>query len=31
MDVEEETFETLDIVAIAMNNDNNEVRKIIPN
>ena len=31
MDIEEEPFETLDIVEVAMNKDNNEFRKMIEN
>ena len=31
MDIKEEPFETLDIVEVAMNNDNNEFRKRITN
>ena len=29
MDIEEGPFETLDIVEVAMNNDNNELRKMV--
>ena len=29
MDIKDEPFETLDIVEVAMNNDNNEFRKMI--
>ena len=31
MDIEEGLFKTFDIVRVAMNNDNNEFRKIITN
>ena len=31
MDIEEEPFETLDIVKVAMNNDNNEFLKMTIN
>ena len=31
MDIEEEPFETLDIVEVAKNNDNNEFTKMITN
>ena len=31
MDIEEEPFETLDIVEVAMNNDSNDFRKMITN
>ena len=31
MDIEEEPFETLDIVEVVMNNENNEFRKMIRN
>ena len=31
MDIEEEPFETLDIVEVAMQNDSNDFRKMITN
>ena len=31
MDIEEEPFETLDIVEVFMNNESNEFRKIVRN
>ena len=31
MDIEKKPFKTLDIVKVAMNNNNNELRKIITN